>query len=68
MLFDASLFKRKAKCFRAKWSDGHFISFDKEKELFMEHNGKSERIWYWQTSDEFAHAVEDLTASDWRYV
>ncbi len=68
MFFDTSLFKRKARCFRAKWSENHFISYNERRKLFMEHNEDSERIWYWESSEEFAHAVEDLTASDWRYV
>ena len=68
MLFDSKLFKRKSKCFRQRWSESHYLTYDKDRELFMEHNGRCVHPWYWETSDEFKNACEDLTADDWGYI
>jgi hypothetical protein len=66
MKFSSEIFSRKAKCFRASWGLNHFLTYDGEN--FIEHLGKSEKIWCWQTSKEIEKAVEDLTADDWRYI
>ena len=72
MHFDSELFKRKTKCFRMCWSERHFLTFDKNRELFIEHaNGDDERYvhpWYWDTPADFEKACEDLSADDWGYV
>lgn len=66
MKFNSEVFKRKTKCFRASWSLNHFLTFDGKN--FIEHVGKFQKVWYWETSKEFEKAVEDLTANDWRYI
>lgn len=64
--FNLEIFRKKSKCFRRSWSANHYLTYDGEN--FIEHIGNSSHVWYWQSSDDFETAVEDLTALDWSYV
>ena len=68
MFFDSELFKRKAKCFRRRWNERHYVTYDKERSLFMENCGDNTHIWYWDDANDYHRAVTDLTADDWEYV
>lgn len=68
MKFNSEIFSRKKKCFRKSWSINHYLTYDAEKDNFIEHLGKSAKVWYWETSKEFERAVQDLTADDWEYI
>ena len=65
--FNSNTFCRKSRCFRRSWDTEHYLTYDGEN--FIEHKRNcAAHIWYWQTTDDFAQAVQDLTATDWSYV
>lgn len=65
MKFNSLLFRRKKKIFRRCWNESHYLTYDCERNEFIEHCGEVVKVWYWS---DFESALKELSADDWRYI
>jgi hypothetical protein len=66
MKVSPELFKKKRKCFRKCWTEGHYLTYRKQSKEFIEHIDGTSHVWFWK---DMIYAIIDLVyANDWEYI